>query len=211
MSTCNCILKSNSPCYFWVSFADPRNITNGFRSNCELMWPQTRCYFWNIALLLSLIHDISILLYLTVNLDSSCIHVNVFHCEILFYRISEFPGKNFLTVWIDLSDQFQISPAAFPEMLTTHSMKNLTFHSLRGWKMTYYQFWLTCTFLFWKELGECTVCTFWTWEWKAYCYVTTRSYSDNWMVSCKLAWLGGIVWPCTHRCKFWFCNLTRVC
>ena len=28
-----------------------------------------------------------------------------------------------------------------------------------------------------------------------YCYVTTRSYSDNWMVSCKLAWLGGIVWP----------------
>ena len=29
-----------------------------------------------------------------------------------------------------------------------------------------------------------------------YCYaVTTRSYSDNWMVSCKLARLGGIVWP----------------
>ena len=143
MSTCNCILKSNSPYYFRVWFADPRNITNGFRSNCELMWPQTRCYFWNISLLLSLIHDISILLYLTANLDSSCIHVNVFHCELLFYRISEFPGKNFFTVWIDLSDQFQISPAALPEILTTHSMKNLTFHSLRGWKMTYYQFWLT--------------------------------------------------------------------
>ena len=29
-----------------------------------------------------------------------------------------------------------------------------------------------------------------------YCYVTTRSYSDNcMMVSCKLARLGGIVWP----------------
>ena len=27
-----------------------------------------------------------------------------------------------------------------------------------------------------------------------YCYVTTRSYSDNWMVSCKLAQLGGIIW-----------------
>ena len=28
-----------------------------------------------------------------------------------------------------------------------------------------------------------------------YCYVTTRSYSNNWMVSCKLARLSGIVWP----------------
>ena len=28
-----------------------------------------------------------------------------------------------------------------------------------------------------------------------HCYMTTRSYSDNRMVSCELAWLGGIVWP----------------
>ena len=28
-----------------------------------------------------------------------------------------------------------------------------------------------------------------------YCYVTTRSYSDNWMVSCELARLGSTVWP----------------
>ena len=28
-----------------------------------------------------------------------------------------------------------------------------------------------------------------------YCYVTTQSYSDNWMVSCKQAWVGGTVWP----------------
>ena len=28
-----------------------------------------------------------------------------------------------------------------------------------------------------------------------YCYVTTRSYSDNGMVSCKLARLSSIIWP----------------
>ena len=28
-----------------------------------------------------------------------------------------------------------------------------------------------------------------------YCYVTMQSYSDNWMVSCKLARLADIVWP----------------
>ena len=28
-----------------------------------------------------------------------------------------------------------------------------------------------------------------------YCYAITRWYSDNWMVSCKLARISGIVWP----------------
>ena len=41
------------------------------------------------------------------------------------------------------------------------------------------------------------------------CYVTTRLYSDNWVVSCQQARLGGTVCP-PHRRKFWFCNLARV-
>ena len=36
-----------------------------------------------------------------------------------------------------------------------------------------------------------------------FCYVTTRSYSDNWMASCKLARLGGTVWsPADASCDF---------
>ena len=32
------------------------------------------------------------------------------------------------------SDHFQISPAASPEIITSHSMENLAFHSLLRWK-----------------------------------------------------------------------------
>ena len=44
-----------------------------------------------------------------------------------------------------------------------------------------------------------------------HCYVTTRSYSDNWMLPCELAWLGGIVWPPADASfDFVICNLARV-
>ena len=42
-----------------------------------------------------------------------------------------------------------------------------------------------------------------------YCYVTTRSYSKNWMVFLRT----GSTWRyrlATRRRKFWFCNLVRV-
>ena len=44
-----------------------------------------------------------------------------------------------------------------------------------------------------------------------YCYVTTRSYSDNWMVCGKPARLGGIVWPPADASFELVCNLARVC
>ena len=42
-----------------------------------------------------------------------------------------------------------------------------------------------------------------------YCYVTARSYLDNWMVFLR----AGSTWRyrlATRRCKFWLCNLARV-
>ena len=43
-----------------------------------------------------------------------------------------------------------------------------------------------------------------------YRYVTTRPYSDNWTVSCKLARLGSIIWPTADASFDLICNLARV-
>ena len=106
------------------------------------------------------------------------------------------------------SDQFQISPAAAPEIwhhtvrrtwlsiaysdktvddyisltlslprvinfkfpcsltrnITSHSMKNLAFHSLLRWEMIILPI-LTTSFIHFS-LGRLGECTFWTWDWK---------------------------------------------
>ena len=62
------------------------------------------------------------------------------------------------------SDLFQTSPAAAPEMYTSHNTKDLAFHNLLRWKMIILSnsHYLTYTFLF-KRLGEWT---FVIQEWK---------------------------------------------
>ena len=64
------------------------------------------------------------------------------------------------------SDQFQISPAAPPEILYHTVWRTWLFIAYSDERWLYYQLSLpTYTFLF-KRLGECT---FWTWEWKGWC------------------------------------------
>ena len=55
-------------------------------------------------------------------------------------------------------------PCSLTRNITSHSMKNLAFHSLPRWKMIILpnSYHLT-TFLF-EKLGECSS---WTWEWKS--------------------------------------------
>ena len=50
---------------------------------------------------------------------------------------------------ISKSDQFQISPAASPDMIP-HSMENLSFHSSLGWKLLSHQFSLPHLSIFFK-------------------------------------------------------------
>ena len=52
------------------------------------------------------------------------------------------------------SDQFQISPAALPEILH-HSVKNLAFHSLLRWKMYDYALPILITSLMHSSLEGC--------------------------------------------------------
>ena len=68
---------------------------------------------------------------------------------LLFFRLHPFSLK---------SDQFQISnfPCSHTRNITSHSMTNLTFHSLLRWRMIILPIHTT-------SLGECTV---WTWDWK---------------------------------------------
>ena len=63
------------------------------------------------------------------------------------------------------SDRYQISPAASPHIVSSHSMKNLAFQSLLRWKMENIHF-------SFNRLGECT---FWAWErkvWKVHLSLT---------------------------------------
>ena len=55
-------------------------------------------------------------------------------------------------------------PCSLSSNSTSHSMKNLAFHSLLGWKIIILpnSHCITYTFLY-KRLGECT---FWSWEWR---------------------------------------------
>ena len=57
-------------------------------------------------------------------------------------------------------------PYGLTRNITSHSMKNLTIHSLLRWEMIILpnSHYTTYAFHF-KKLGECT---FWTWEWKAW-------------------------------------------
>ena len=62
------------------------------------------------------------------------------------------------------SDQCQNSPAASQEIMTSHSMENLTFHSLLRWKVIILQILTTSLIqLLFERLGEYT---FWAQEWK---------------------------------------------
>ena len=47
-----------------------------------------------------------------------------------------FPPQPHLNRFTPKSDQHQVSPAAWPNNITLHNMKNLAFHSLLRWKMT---------------------------------------------------------------------------
>ena len=71
-----------------------------------------------------------------------------------------FPWRFTLSEW-----SISNFPCSLTTNITSHSMKDLAFHSLLRWKMitTTNSHYLTYTFLL-KWLGECT---FWAWEWKA--------------------------------------------
>ena len=57
-----------------------------------------------------------------------------------------------------------LAPMALHRNITSHSMKNLVFHSLLRWKIIVLPILTTPLIRFClKRLGECT---FWTWEWK---------------------------------------------
>ena len=57
--------------------------------------------------------------------------------------------------------------------ITSHSMKNLAFHSLLRWKMNYTPEPILTTSLIHFSLGRLGECTFWTWQWK--CLTSTVS------------------------------------
>ena len=55
-------------------------------------------------------------------------------------------------------------PCSLTRNITSHSMKNLAFHSLLRWKMIILPI-LTTSFIHFS-LGRLGECTFWTWDWK---------------------------------------------
>ena len=62
------------------------------------------------------------------------------------------------------SDQYQISPAALPEILCHTVWRTWPFIALLRWKMIITP--ILTTSLIRVSLGRLGECTFWTWEWK---------------------------------------------